>query len=107
MRCRGEGENSEVVVNTIFDNIHFFLHYHRDMDTFTSQLWQAGLGLCTVARPRRTDGTVCAGTVPGPVKKWTWIYQDLPYPPLAMAGTILARIFDGRIRVTYDPYGQL
>ena len=67
----------------------------------------AMVGLCTVARPRRTDGTVCAGTVPGPVKKWTWIYQDLPYPPLAMASTVLARIFDGRIRVTYDPYGQL
>ena len=65
------------------------------------------LGLCTVARPRRTDGTVCAGTVSRPVKKWTWIYQDLLYPPLAMAGTILAHIFDGRIRVTYDPYGQL
>ena len=27
------------------------------------------IGLCTVARPRRTDGTVCAGTVPGLVKK--------------------------------------
>ena len=65
------------------------------------------IGLCTIARPRRTDGTICAGTVPGPVKKWTWIYQDLPYPPLAMAGTVLAHIFDGRIRVTYGPYGQL
>ena len=41
MRCRGEGEK-EVAVDTIFDNIHFFLHYHRDMDTFTSQPWQAG-----------------------------------------------------------------
>ena len=47
MRCRGEGEK-EVAVDTIFDNIHFFLHYHRDMDTFTSQPWQAGClcGLC-------------------------------------------------------------
>ena len=41
MRCRGEGEK-EVAVDTIFGNIHFFLHYHRDMDTFTSQPWQAG-----------------------------------------------------------------
>ena len=65
------------------------------------------LGLCTVARPRHTDGTICAGTIPEPVKKWTWIYQDLPYLPLAMAGTVLAHIFDGRIRVTYNPYGQL
>ena len=47
MRCRGEGEK-EVAVDTIFDNIHFFLHYHRDMDTFTSQPWQAWClcGLC-------------------------------------------------------------
>ena len=65
------------------------------------------VGLCTIAHPRHTDGTICVGTVPGPVKTWTWIYQDLPYPPLAMAGTVLACIFDGRIRVTYDPYGQL
>ena len=26
------------------------------------------LGLCTVTRPRRTDGTVCTGAVPGPVE---------------------------------------
>ena len=61
MRCRGEGEK-EVAVNTIFDNIHFFLHYHRDMDTFTSQPWQAGCLCGSCANDRHlspSTGKLC------------------------------------------------